>query len=238
MPPRRSTGRKEKTVVAEGAGRYAPSTVDPGEGPSTVLGRVENQQDKLADPGVRPSTATQAVEEQGNILVAPATLTVEELELQRAILEEANARVGRQNQMAQQLIQQSNAASARPGRSVSDNLGAVGLLSHNSTSKSSASLAPTLAEASGQINMENKASEAIQETSSSERLDKGKGRDPEELRCIEQFAKRPVIAPASVPNDTSGLSRSKSQLTLLLQKDRARSGEQKTPKKDQGGKKR
>jgi len=211
-----SASRKEKASTSEEAAKPGPSSGDPG--PSSVLRRAENKQE--LDP---------------DSLVDPATLTegeLQEVEMQRILLEKANARLERPNQMAAQLIRQSNApTSMNPMRSASDS---HGLLSQERNNKSSASLAPTLTAAVGQINMGDTPREGLQQTSrsaSAGRLDKGKGRDPEELQRTRMFAKRQVKSPtpASVPNDSGMLSRSKSQLTLLLENDRARNGESKPP---------
>jgi hypothetical protein len=213
-----SATRKEKASTLEEVAKSGPSPGDPG--PSSVLRRAENKQE--LDP---------------DSLVDPATLTereLQDLEMQRILLEEANARLERESQMAAQLIRQSNAPAPtlmNPMRSASDS---HGLLSQERNNKSSASLAPTLTAAVGQINMDDTPREALQQTfrsASAGRLDKGKGRDPEELQRTRMFAKRHIkpTTLASVPNDSGMLSRSKSQLTLLLENDRARSGESKPP---------
>jgi hypothetical protein len=56
------------------------------------------------------------------------------------------------------------------------------------------------------------------------KLDKGKGKEPETNTVNDMFAKRPVrsIPTTSTTAITGGLAHSKSQLTLLLEKDRAR----------------
>ncbi|KAL3418961.1 hypothetical protein PVAG01_09182 [Phlyctema vagabunda] len=65
----------------------------------------------------------------------------------------------------------------------------------------------------------------------SRREEKGKGRDPEELKRTELFSKKPVQpitdSRSKVPSEVGMLSKSKSQLTLLLEKDRFRNGEHK-----------
>lgn len=93
--------------------------------------------------------------------------------------------------------------------------------------KSTVGLAPTLSPVTAEL---------VEPTNSQfdgpagEALDKGKGRDPEELKRAEIFAKRavqPVAETAATPSGIGMLSKSRSQLTLLLEKDRARSEEQK-----------
>ncbi|KAH8647438.1 hypothetical protein BGZ60DRAFT_228931 [Tricladium varicosporioides] len=97
-------------------------------------------------------------------------------------------------------------------------------------SKSTASLAPTLAAATGHNAVQNETSptvEASRSLSSSSTLDKGKGRDLGERSRSDIFAKRavqPVLA-SSTFEPPGSMSRSKSQLSLLLEKDRARTAE-------------
>jgi hypothetical protein len=184
------------------------------------------------------------MENQIETLADSETLTEEELhelEIQRILLEEANAHVERQNQRAVQLLEQAQveaaAATAKQGRQTSyGSSAALNLLSHDSKSKSTSTvgMTPTLAAPSSQLDLRDlgdSTSDGIQMSSRSAsmgRLDKGKGRDPEELRRTAMFAKRPVqpvqAAATASPDTSSTLSRSKSQLTLLLEKDRKRGG--------------
>lgn len=92
--------------------------------------------------------------------------------------------------------------------------------------KGSANTAPTLADATGRLDFGDNADKLLQGVMSAG-MDKEKGRDPEEA---EMFRKRPVpqiseAATATLPEGS--LAKSKSQLTLLLEKDRAGSAEHK-----------
>jgi hypothetical protein len=61
-------------------------------------------------------------------------------------------------------------------------------------------------------------------------MDKGKGRGPEDTSEADMFAKRSIqpVQAAAVPDSTGSLIRGKSQLTLLLERDQARSAERKS----------
>lgn len=217
-PRKPGSGSRKPKAPSDGADQTASAG---GPGPSTTHHREENQIETLADP---------------------ETLTEEdlhELEVQRILLEEANARVERQNQRAAQLLEQAQTevAAAKQVRQTSHgSSAALNLLSQDSKSKSTSTvgITPTLVAPSGQLALGafgDCASDGLQMSSRSAsmgRLDKGKGRDPEELRRTAMFAKRPiqpVQETATASLDTSStLSRSKSQLTLLLEKDRKRGG--------------
>jgi hypothetical protein len=191
------------------------------------------------EPG--PSTTSYRVNRQEISPTSPESLTnaeLQELEVQRVLLEEANARVERQNQRAARLIEQAKAEAAakRLKQQPNSSSDALSLLSNQSKSKSTVSLAAALAAPAVQLHLGDPgdvAKEGLQLTSRSAsmgRLDKGKGRDPEDLRRSAMFAKRQAqVQPASTtttePEPSSTLSRSKSQLTLLLEKDRARAGD-------------
>jgi hypothetical protein len=187
------------------------STGDPG--PSTQLHRVEN----LEAPSA-PSKELTPNE-------------IEELEMQRILLEEANRRLKKSKSTPQIVppatsegfqILHSSLRSRSDGNYESDGMGAMRMLPHEI--KSTASLAPTLTAATGQIDLVEP--QPISDRNSPT-VDKGKGRDPEELHRTEMFAKRlvPPVQVAPSPDPSAPLSRSKSQLTLLLERDRARSSE-------------
>jgi hypothetical protein len=197
------------------------------------------------DPG--PSTSLRRVENQREIVAEPESLTEEELhelEVQRVLLEQANARIERQNQRARQLIQeaQTDAAAKQLRQPSHDSSDALSLLNHESKSKSTVSMAPTLTAPTGQLDLRDigdptpNGLRLASRSASMGRLDKGKDRDPEELRRTAMFAKRSIQSAHTEevrpPEPPSTLSRSKSQLTLLLEKDRARSGDKdsKSPK--------
>lgn len=215
--------------------------------------RGKNAADEVVSsrPASHGNTARSAAGSNGNIGLSTAghrhnpvelNPSAAEIEQQRALLEEANARVEIRNQQAIKLIEQSHAAAqAKAARRSSGGGGsshAYDLLSHKSKSMSTVSLAPTLASPTGQLDLGGLGDSTFESSSLSSRpsspvkADKGKGRDPEDLRRTAMFIKRQVTPQAAVsgslpatPEPQPGeLSRSKSQLTLLLEKDRALSG--------------
>jgi hypothetical protein len=129
---------------------------------------------------------------------------IEQLEMQRTLLEQANSSIKKPSRVEQQSTSNDRAHPQQKfPRSRSDNErsedtgGGIRTLSHDS--KGTTSLAPTLTTATGQLDL----------------------KDPDDLR--RAFTKRPVQpAIPAVSEPTESLSRSKSQLTLLLEKDRAR----------------
>lgn len=91
--------------------------------------------------------------------------------------------------------------------------------------------APTLTTAAGQVNLEGSGvgnSRPSSRQSHASSKDKGKGREGSDL-----FTKRPVqpTGAADADEPVGSLARSKSQLTLLLEKDRARGSEKTSPRK-------
>ncbi|RDL40816.1 uncharacterized protein BP5553_00795 [Venustampulla echinocandica] len=94
--------------------------------------------------------------------------------------------------------------------------------------KSAASLAPTLTAATAHIALGDPIGNGSRHspTPPSPKAETSKSKDQNQRRQADMFAKRPVqpIADAVVPAPAGPLSKSKSQLTLLLEKDRARSG--------------
>jgi hypothetical protein len=113
------------------------------------------------------------------------------------------------------------------GKQEPHDLGAIRYLSNDP--KSTPSLAPTLAAATGQLDLGGDVADPAQTTSvsSPRKPDKGKGRSSEDAGPAGAFTKRPITptSSADVPEGSGSLIRSKSQLTLLLEKDRARSAE-------------
>jgi hypothetical protein len=106
---------------------------------------------------------------------------------------------------------------------------ALGIMHHDR--KSSASLASTLTPATGQLQLGDAAIDFEGEPSPKRPTakDKGKGRAEGEYKRDDFFTKRPVqpVAMAAPSEPVASLARSKSQLTLLLekdQKDRAKNG--------------
>jgi hypothetical protein len=155
--------------------------------------------------------------------------------MQRTLLEEANAR--KKSKSSPQVVPPTTSegfqvlhSSLRPrsdGNHGPDAMGAMRMLPRDV--KSIASLAPTLTAATGQLDLGDEDLLEPQEPVSdrSPIVDKGKGRDPDEVRHTDMFAKRPVppVQVATGPDPSASLSRSKSQLTLLLERDRARGDE-------------
>ena len=216
-PPRTtSASRGGKASASDEIGERAFPSGDPG--PSTQLRRIEN---------------LQTTEEPAEELTAEE---LEEIEVQRSLLAEANARVKKGLRTETTPLPSSTSSGFRvlhralrphsEGSIEKKSLSAVQLLDHET--KGAASLAPTLTDAAGQVNLGNV---GVPSTSSSaSKKDKGKERNTEDVSGSGMFAKRPVqpAHPEVVPDSTGSLMRSKSQLTLLLERDRARSGEHKS----------
>ena len=193
--------------------------------PSTKLLSVKNGQVSLENPG--PEEELEQVEAQQMLLVG-ANSSIEKLPENRAQSIPSVSSTGEEGQMVHL---------PRPPRSRSDetqrpqDLSAMRLLPPEA--KSTASLAPTLAGAAGQLEIGDIAGGRSSQTKSDVdivKVGKGKGRDPDDLRGAEMFVKRSVQPASKAPvakaaSTTSPLSRSKSQLALLLEKDRASSGQ-------------
>jgi hypothetical protein len=219
-PPGKLAAPREGKVARSGEiGERAVSSGDPG--PSSQLRRIENLQDEVVPP------EDLAAEE------------LEEIEVQRTLLAEANARVKKDSRTVPSALPPTSDGfrvlhrSLRPqsdGKVEQKGLGAVQLLDHET--KGTASLAPTLADATGQVDLGKVGATATNPPTpgSTSKKDKGKGRDPERIPTAEMFAKRPVqpVKVAAVLDSTGSLTRSKSQLTLLLERDRARIGDHKS----------
>jgi hypothetical protein len=222
-PPRNAdvtrAGTAGKASRSDELGERVSSSGDPG--PSTQLRRIEN------------------LESEGGPAEDLTAEGLEEIEVQRTLLAEASARVKKGSRTAATALPQTSDGfrilhrALRPqseGKADQKALSAVQLLDHET--KGTASLAPTLADATGQVNLGNVgvASAAPPTAGSNSKKDKGKGRDAEEEPSAGMFAKRPIqpVVLAEVPDSSGSLLRSKSQLTLLLERDRARSGEHKS----------
>lgn len=213
-PPRNADAtRVAKASRSDDIGETASSSGDPG--PSTQLRRIENLQ-----PEAVPAEDVPAEEP-------------EEIEVQRTLLAEAGARVKEGSRTAASALPQTSDGfrvlhrALRPqseGEADQKALSSVQLLDHET--KGTASLAPTLTDATGQVNL----GDVGAAPTSNSKKDKGKARNAEGVSDAGMFAKRPVqpVLPAVVPDPTGSLTRSKSQLTLLLERDRARSGEHKS----------
>jgi hypothetical protein len=203
-------------VRSDKTGEKAISSGDPG--PSTQLRRIENLQGEEVPSENIP------------------TEELEEIEVQRTLLAEANARVKKTSRTPLPPTTEGFRVLHRSLRPQSDGkveqkaLGAVQLLDHET--KGMASLAPTLTDATGQVDLGNvgAAHTGTPTPGSGSKKDKGKGRDSEGVPRADMFAKRPVqpVQAAAALDSTGSLTRSKSQLTLLLERDRARSEEHKS----------
>lgn len=166
-----------------------------------------------------------------NQLIRPGDVTEEELNelaLQRTLLDDANARVKKGTRPTNDDLRVPQTSHRMTDGSHDQDLGAMRLLPQHDA-KSTASAAPTLTDATGQLDLSDTTSTSLSQVAVVKGKNKGKGRDPDEVQRTEMFAKRPVPpVSGTVPIAEGSLARSKSQLTLLLERDRARSGEHKS----------
>ncbi|TVY58689.1 hypothetical protein LSUE1_G008776 [Lachnellula suecica] len=161
-------------------------------------------------------------------------LTADELELQQTLLEQANAsRKPPQStsQTQSKFLSNDQASQQRNSqRSTSEgDRGAVdGLNILHHDRKSSTSLAPTLTTATGNVSAVPTAS-SVPSSSTSKGKGKAKSVDSNDNARAGLFTKQPVQpTPAGISGPAESLiSRSKSQLTLLLEKDRAKGADNK-----------
>ncbi|PBP16888.1 hypothetical protein BUE80_DR012288 [Diplocarpon rosae] len=186
----------------------AVSTGDPG--PSTQSGRIENIPE-------HPTEKVQLALEKG-----------EELEMQRILLAEANARAqskGKQERERPQdsgsehfqVLHKSLRSKSAGNISSSEGMDAIRLI-HNGP-KGAPCLAPTLADATGQVDIGKCEANTVQLSATPVQEEKGKGKEGKETRQVDMFAKIHVQPVQAAPAADS-LSRSKSQLTLLLRQDK------------------
>ncbi|KAH7372215.1 hypothetical protein BKA64DRAFT_265004 [Cadophora sp. MPI-SDFR-AT-0126] len=213
--PRKSTIGKARAASSKATQEVASSgELGPSgqPGPSSQLQRIENLQD-----------------EEENVDLTSEE--IEELELQKIMFAEANARLQRETKGA--IDRASDPEAERPQTTLpksprsksartpeSSGVDAMRLVQHDA--KGAPSLAPTLADATGQVQLDEGAADAsrsLSTTSPPTREFKGKGRATEEPDQDDMFAKRPVQPVKAAPVADS-LSRSKSQLTLLLKQDK------------------
>jgi hypothetical protein len=208
-PPRKRPSSKSADIKStsprkpdrKGSGESAPGTIAQGE--------------------VRPSPDLRSIDKKQ----ISQEVSEGELELQRTLLEEAHSRVTKSSRASSQQVPNRNEdlRALQPGLTTSSD-GAHDQDMSGIRLKSAASLAPTLADATGELGLGDFATPLPRVTGAQDRK-KGKGRDSDDM-----FAKRPVppvSGVAAAPTPEGALAKSKSQLTLLLQKDRGRSGEQK-----------
>ena len=140
------------------------------------------------------------------------------LELQRMPFEEANACVKNRNRTSSQhtsnedfRVPQKSIPSIPEGSNKQD----MGHMLADDT-MSIASVAPTLADSIGQLDLSDATSAVLPQVTGA------KGRDTEDVKQIAAFVKIPV--PLISARILEGSLASKSQLTLLLEKDRAKCG--------------
>ena len=181
------------------------------------------------------------IQERGDPRDGSTAEELEEREMQRLPPEEAMTRPGAETTSKSHVIAPATSAGVQALHS-SHGSGSNGLPNAEGTgamcvlpreAKSAASLAPTLAAATGQVGLTDVGLDAPLSASgqnSPAAIGKGKGRDPEEVSRAKLFVRRPVqpVQPTPAPDTTGPLSRSKSQLTLLLERDRA-NGEKAKP---------
>jgi hypothetical protein len=156
-----------------------------------------------------------------------------ELELQHTLLAEAKARMERRG--TQDNDRRKSVLSGSGNDTPQPDLGAIRMLPHDAKGKAKVGFAST--EAAGQLQL----SDTIpppQEASAAKGRSKGKGHS-EDAPKPNLFVKRAVpsvsaTATPTPPTASGSLARSKSQLTFLLEKDRARNTDKSTR---EGGKK-
>ncbi|KAE9365366.1 hypothetical protein N431DRAFT_354125 [Stipitochalara longipes BDJ] len=238
-PPDRSKSPKKRNTL-----RVSDSKRTPPRNAGVTRGGKASHSDEIGervsssgDPG--PSAQLRRIENLQTEEVPAEDLTaedLEEIEVQRSLLAEANARVKEGLRTAPSPLPSATSdgfrilhRALRPqseGNVEQKSLSAVQLLDHET--KGTASLAPTLTDATGQVNLGNVG--IASSPNSTSKKDKGKGRNTEDVPGSGMFAKRTIqpVPPVVVPDSTGSLTRSKSQLTLLLERDRARSGEHKS----------
>ena len=206
-PPRK--GPSSKSVESKRASPRKPDRNGSGESAPRTTGRGE----------AGPSSGLRSIEKQQ---IFHEEISQGELELQQTLHEEANAHVKKSSRSSsQQVLNENDVRIPQPTLATTSD-GA-----HDMSGirlKSAASLAPTLTDATGELEVGDPAT-LLPKATGVQGKNKDKGRDPDGM-----FAKRPVpllSGNAAAPTPEGPLAKSKSQLTLLLQKDRARSGEQK-----------
>ena len=205
--------------------RSSSKTADPKRTSSRTVDQKDRSGKRLPDisaqeePG--PSSGLRSAKDQQ---LSGDDISEEELELQQTLLEAANAVVKKSSGTLFQQALNENEKEGPPTRLATTSDGVHDQNMTGSRLKSAAVLAPTLTDATGQLDFGD-STIPLSQVLSAEGRNKGKGRDPDDM-----FAKRPVpSASGNVATPTPGgpLTKSKSQLTLLLQKDRARTGEAK-----------
>ncbi len=239
-PDRSKSPKKRNTLQTSGSKRNPPRKPSAPREVNTASLDESGERD-VSSGGPSPSTQLRQIENLQNKVVRSEDLTAEELEdieMQRTLLAEANSRVKKESRTANTLVATSEGfrilhRSLRPQSDVKvqqKGLDAVQLLDHET--KGTASLAPTLTAATGKVNLGDvgAAPTGTSSSGSTSQKDKGKGRDSEDTSKTDMFAKRPVqpVQATAVPDSTGSFTQSKSQLTLLFERDRAGSAEHKS----------
>ncbi|OWP00483.1 hypothetical protein B2J93_339 [Marssonina coronariae] len=217
--PRKLSSSKASSVKSRARpSRLSEDAVSAGDpGPSTQLRRIENIQEH-------------PVEQEG---LAPEER--EELEMQRILLAEANARAQSKTNPPRehppesgselvQVLHKSLRSKSAGNISSSEGMDAIRLIQHDS--KGAPSLAPTLADATGQVDIGPSGTNTAQHPATRVQAGKGKGKEVEGSQQVDLFAKRHVQPVQAAPAADS-LSRSKSQLTLLLKQDKEKTSRNK-----------
>jgi hypothetical protein len=220
--------------------------------------RPNARQHSLIEPGPSKQSKPPGRDSAEESRDSQSTLNEEEareVELQKLLLDEATARKKAREAKCPAREDEKNSksssatAKSHRSRSTGDAIGLQNiavLALHPTDVKGSPSLAPNYAAATGRIDLYDRDFDYQKQGQG----DKGKGRDLEEVDRLYKeaeksrglFPKRPVQSRPSSSSTSSvfsghntdgggGLSRSKSQLTLLLEKDRALTREQKQREK-------
>lgn len=163
--------------------------------------------------------------EQDEIEDLPSS-DLEQIELQKTLLENSHSSkqpywTGPQNTSNGRVNSQQPPDKLSSGKQHSESSTDPRILSHGG--KGTTSLAPTFTSATGQLDLGDRIVDQPRSHSPSPSLAskaKGKGKEPEDSE--RAFTKRQVQATPAVSDPEGSLSRSKSQLTLLLEKDRGK----------------
>jgi hypothetical protein len=226
-----STTQKDRSSKTSDSKRSSPRK------PSVQKGQDSNSQDVPRDgTETGPSKRLHVAENSQNEEEELTSSEVEQVEIQNTLLEQANPSIKKVLQVTP-LVQPASTDRVRvqrnpPGSTPSQKDGGEdrgGILSRKV--KSATSLAPTLTTATGHLDLENAAVDKSNVSAvppSTASRGKGKDKSADDLQR-EMFTKRQVQPTTAADSEPIGsLSRSKSQLTLLLEKDRARGSDNKS----------
>ena len=196
-------------------------SLDPRRNAPSKSSRKESSKERfpesLAQAGAGPSQGFRVVENQQ---MSDEEISEEDFELQRTLLEAANARVKHGHTQSSQQVQ--NVNEDPDPRSPTTSGGVFNTDTTTTRPKSSPSLGSTPADVAGQSDIGDSAT-PLPIVTGTKGGKNGKRRNPSDV-----FAKRPVLLAsgnAASPISTGPLAKRKSQLTLLLQKDRAKTAE-------------